>query len=122
MNKIILLALLVFSYLGFAQKQPVYYDAYQPVKRSAVGIVLGPTAFHGDADQTQLGLFGGLFYKYSFSPTFGVKVSGNLGLLKGTREVFSPYKTSSPGSKNDYCLFLSSRNPQFHIHILCPGS
>lgn len=86
MNKILLLALLAISSYGFAQKQPVYYDAYQPVKRSSIGVNLGPTAFHGDADGTMLGIFGGLFYKYSFSPSLALRLGGNMGVLRGSRD------------------------------------
>ncbi len=86
MNKFPFLSLLFITSFAFAQKQPTYYDAYQPVKRSSIGINLGPTVFHGDADQTKPGFFGGLFYKYSVSPAIGVKVSGNMGVLRGSRD------------------------------------
>lgn len=69
----------------FAQKQPQYYDAYQPVKRTTVGLTVGPTVFHGDADQTKMGFSGGLFMKYSVSPSIGFKFSGNFGKMSGTR-------------------------------------
>lgn len=111
MNKILLLTVLVISSCAFAQKQPVYYDAYQPVKRSSIGINLGPTVFHGDADQTKLGMFGGLFYKYSVSPAIGIKVSGNMGVLKGSRDrdkiSLSLFGNSNdnPGEKGDSYYF-----------------
>lgn len=86
MKKLILLALVFSSVYGFSQKQPVYYDAYQPVKRSSIQFNIGPTAFHGDADQTKLGIFAGLGYKYSFSPAFGLCFGGNFGTLRGSRD------------------------------------
>lgn len=86
MKKILLLCYTAICTQLIAQKQPAYYDVYQPVKRSSVGFTLGPTAFHGDADQAKLGITGGLLYKYSFSPTLGVRLGGNLGTLRGSRD------------------------------------
>jgi hypothetical protein len=86
MKNILLFTLLTASSFVFSQKQPTYYDAYQPVKRSSIGFNLGPTAFHGDADGTMLGIFGGLIYKYSFSPSLGLCFGGNLGVLRGSRD------------------------------------
>lgn len=86
MKKIILIVLISISLSGMAQKQPAYYDAYQPVRRSSIQINLGPTIFHGDADQTKPGFFAGLGYKYSFSPALSLCMGGNFGTLKGSRD------------------------------------
>lgn len=111
MKKLILIIIIFGSLCAFSQKQPVYYDAYQSVKKNSLKFNLGPTLFHGDADQGKPGgAFVGLGYKYSFSPAFGICVGGNIGLLKSSRNKrtskysFSGFYNSwdSEGKGDDY--------------------
>ena len=102
MNKltIILLALVATITNLSAQSNSAYHDDYQSIMRHSVGFNLGPTIFHGDADQTKPGIIGGLFYKYSISPMVGIKMSGNLGVLKGGRS-HDKFVASLFGNSND---------------------
>jgi outer membrane protein OmpA-like peptidoglycan-associated protein len=84
-NKLLLLITSVLI-TGAAQAQiGSYFDKFQPAKRWSLGLQLSPTALHGDADDTKIGLAYGAHVKYSVSQTFGIKLNGNIGTLTGGR-------------------------------------
>ncbi len=62
-----------------------YFEKFRPSKKWSVGLQISPTHLNGDADDAKIGLSGGLHLKYSISQSFGLKLSGNLGQLKGGR-------------------------------------
>ena len=86
-----LLAVLFTAFIFTASQAQVgdYFSKFRPSKKWSVGLQVGPTLFNGDADDFQLGLSGGLHVKYSLGQSFGLKLSGNIGALKGGRENFS---------------------------------
>jgi outer membrane protein OmpA-like peptidoglycan-associated protein len=63
-----------------------YFDKFRPAKKWSLGLQLSPTHTMSDADNIQLGFAYGLHVKYSVSQSFGLKIQGNLGTLKGNRE------------------------------------
>lgn len=63
-----------------------YFDKFRPAKRWSLGVQLSPTHTMSDADNLQAGFAYGLHVKYSVGQTFGLKLSGNIGTLRGSRE------------------------------------
>lgn len=60
-------------------------------KRWALGLDVGPTIFHGDADDANMGFSLGLNAKYSISHTIGLKLQGGFGKLNGGRSDLSTW-------------------------------
>lgn len=84
--KFFLLGLTLLAFTGSQAQMGQYFSKYEPSKRWSVGLQLSPTALNGDADDIGIGMSGGLHVKYSFGQSFGLKLSGNIGVLKGGRE------------------------------------
>lgn len=62
-----------------------YFDKFRPAKRWSVGLQVSATHAMSDADNfVPAGAFGG-HVKYSVSQTFGLKLNGNFGSLRGNR-------------------------------------
>lgn len=81
--------LVIFGYSGFSQVED-YFSKFTPAKKWSIGIQLGPTALHGDANKIGIGLSGGLHAKYSISQSFGLKLNGNIGNLTGESKAGQP--------------------------------
>jgi outer membrane protein OmpA-like peptidoglycan-associated protein len=62
-----------------------YFSKFRPAKKWSVGLQLSPTMLNGDASDVKIGLSGGAHVKYSVSQSFGLKMSGNIGVLQGGR-------------------------------------
>lgn len=62
-----------------------YFSKFRPSKKWSVGLQISPTHLNGDADDAKIGLSGGAHIKYSVSQSFGLKLSGDIGTLKGGR-------------------------------------
>lgn len=82
----------VIAALAFAvaQAQPTgqftdYFGKFRPSKKWSVGLQISPTQMNGDADDWKVGLSGGLHAKYSIGQSFGLKLSGNIGSINGSR-------------------------------------
>lgn len=69
----------------FAEAQNSYFSKFRPAKKWSVGLQLSPTLFNGDADDSKMGLSGGAHVKYSISQSFGLKLNGDIGVLRGGR-------------------------------------
>jgi outer membrane protein OmpA-like peptidoglycan-associated protein len=82
--KFVLLVLSVVCFTA-SEAQNSYFSKFKSAKKWSVGLQISPTSMNGDADDLAIGLSGGLHVKYSLSSIFGLKVSGNLGQLKGGR-------------------------------------
>ena len=88
--KIILVSFAMFCFLGVNAQEDQsnvgsYFSKFRPAKKWSVGLQLSPTALSGDASDRMIGLSGGAHIKYSISQSFGLKMSGNIGVLKGGR-------------------------------------
>lgn len=59
-------------------------------KKWMLGLNVGVTTFHGDADKKQLGWMIGPSLKYSISQTFGLRFQYNWGDLRGVRDNQGP--------------------------------
>lgn len=62
-----------------------YFKKFRPSKKWSVGLQISPTHLNGDADDATIGLSYGAHVKYSISQSFGLKLNGDLGTLKGGR-------------------------------------
>lgn len=83
--KFILLLFFAFCFLASEAQVGDYFSKFRPSKRWSVGLHLSPTHMNGDADDAILGLSGGAHIKYSISQSFGIKLNGDIGSLKGGR-------------------------------------
>jgi OOP family OmpA-OmpF porin len=88
--KFILVSLAMFCFLGASAQEDQsnvgsYFSKFRPAKKWSVGLQLSPTGLSGDASDIAIGLSGGAHIKYSVSQSFGLKMSGNIGVLKGGR-------------------------------------
>jgi OOP family OmpA-OmpF porin len=88
--KFILVSLAMFCFLGANAQEDQsnvgsYFSKFRPAKKWSVGLQLSPTALSGDASDRMIGFSGGAHIKYSVSQSFGLKMSGNIGVLKGGR-------------------------------------
>ena len=85
--KLILVTLSLLSFMFTEAQQPgeSYFEKFRPGKKWSVGLQISPTHLNGDADDAKIGLSGGAHIKYSISQSFGLKLSGNLGVLNGGR-------------------------------------
>ncbi len=86
--KFVLVALSVVCFTA-SEAQNSYFSKLRPAKKWSVGLQISPTSMNGDADDLSIGLSGGAHAKYSISSSFGLKLSGNLGQLKGGRSNLS---------------------------------
>ena len=62
-----------------------YFSKFRPSKKWSVGLQISPTHLNGDADDATSGLSGGAHIKYSIAQSFGLKLSGDIGTLRGGR-------------------------------------
>jgi outer membrane protein OmpA-like peptidoglycan-associated protein len=83
--KFILLLLATFGFIASEAQVGTYFSKFRPSKKWSVGLQVSPTVLNGDADDYALGFAGGLHVKYSVSQAFGIKLSGNIGSLRGGR-------------------------------------
>lgn len=82
------ITLVMFAILAFLFSEAQigsYFSKFRPAKKWSVGLQISPTHLNGDADDAQLGLAFGAHAKYSVSQSFGLKLSGNIGSLRGGR-------------------------------------
>ena len=81
------LTLITLTFLCFtaSEAQVDYFQKFRPSKKWSVGLQISPTLTNSDADDAKIGLSGGAHVKYSISQSFGLKLSGNIGALKGGR-------------------------------------
>lgn len=84
-----------------------YFTKYEPSRRWSLGFQISPTELNGDADNLKFGTSIGLHAKYSFGQSFAVKVSGNIGQLKGGRDY---QQISRNGSRQYNGLFRNGIN------------
>ena len=84
-----------------------YFSKFKSPKKWSVGLQISPTLLNGDADNGQVGFSSGAHVKYSVSPSFGLKASGNIGTLKGGR---TDYKFSTNGNSTSNTT-LGNQNP-----------
>ncbi len=84
--KLILVLLTTFGYLTSEAQVGGYFSKFRPSKKWSVGLQISPTHLNGDADDAMVGISGGLHVKYSVSQSFGLKLSGDIGNLKGGRQ------------------------------------
>jgi outer membrane protein OmpA-like peptidoglycan-associated protein len=83
--KFILLAITLFCFTLTQAQVGGYFSKFRPSKKWSVGLQISPTHLNGDADDAKIGLSGGAHLKYSISQSFGLKLSGDIGMLKGGR-------------------------------------
>lgn len=83
--KSILVLLALISFTAVEAQEGGYFSKFRAAKKWSVGLQISPTAVHGDVSDFALGLAGGAHVKYSVSQAFGLKMSGNIGQLKGGR-------------------------------------
>lgn len=104
-----LLLFCIFNLIPIGLKSQIgsFFSKYEPSRRWSVGFQISPTELNGDADNLQLGTSIGLHAKYSFGQTFALKVSGNIGQLKGGRGY---QQISRNGSKQYNGLFRNGIN------------
>jgi outer membrane protein OmpA-like peptidoglycan-associated protein len=87
MRKIRLTAVIMTAFMFSVSQAQVgdYFSKFRPSKKWSVGLQIAPTMMNGDADDYSVSLAGGVHAKYSFGQSFGLKLSGNMGSLKGGR-------------------------------------
>jgi outer membrane protein OmpA-like peptidoglycan-associated protein len=90
---LVILSLVCFT---TSQAQNSYFTKFRPGKQWSVGLQISPTSMNGEADDLSLGFAGGAHVKYSVSSSFGLKISGNLGQLKGGRADLSVGSNGNP--------------------------
>jgi outer membrane protein OmpA-like peptidoglycan-associated protein len=103
--KFILVSLAMFCFLGANAQEDQnnvgsYFSKFRQAKKWSVGLQLSPTALSGDASDRMIGLSGGAHIKYSVSQSFGLKMSGNIGVIKGGRA--EPSGIDNKGSSDSY--------------------
>ena len=103
--KFILVSLAMFCFLGANAQEDQsnvgsYFSKFRPAKKWSVGLQLSPTVLSGDAADRMIGLSGGAHIKYSVSQSFGLKMSGNIGVIKGGRA--EPSGVDNKGSSDSY--------------------
>jgi len=98
--------LFIFTNLANAQIG-TFFTKYVPSRRWSVGVQLSPTELQGDADNLQFAMSIGGNVKYSFGQSFAVKLSGNIGQLKGGREY---QQISRNGSQQYNGTFRKGKN------------
>jgi outer membrane protein OmpA-like peptidoglycan-associated protein len=81
----LVLAAVMIGHLAQAQITN-YFEKFRPAKRWSVGLQVSPTHTMSDADDFRPGFAFGLHTKYSVSQTFGIKINGNIGTLRGSRQ------------------------------------
>jgi outer membrane protein OmpA-like peptidoglycan-associated protein len=82
------LSLVVLTLLCFTASEAQvgsYFSKFRPSKNWSVGLQISPSHLNGDADNSTIGLSGGAHIKYSISQSFGLKLNGDIGVLKGGR-------------------------------------
>ncbi len=97
--KFILLLMATFGFIASEAQVGSYFTKFRPSKKWSVGLQLSPTVSNGDADAYAPGFSGGLHVKYSVSQAFGLKLSGNIGSLKGGRDG-QDFSLNNKGSLN----------------------
>ncbi len=75
----------MMTYVASEAQVGGYFSKFRPSKKWSVGLQLSPTHANGDADDAKIGLSGGAHIKYSISQSFGLKLNGDIGVLKGGR-------------------------------------
>lgn len=107
------LLLLFFLFIGSNAEAQIgsYFDKFRPAKRWSLGVQFGPTMLHGDADDTKLGMSAGAHVKYSVSQTFGIKINGNIGTLKGGREAPNVSRNGENQYNQDVVGGINVRDP-----------
>jgi len=103
--KFILVSLALLCFLGANAQEDQssvgsYFSKFSPAKKWSVGLQVSPTVLSGDASDRAIGLAGGAHVKYSVSQSFGLKMSGNIGVLKGGRS--EPSGSNNNGSSDSY--------------------
>lgn len=83
--KFILVLLTLVCFTAAEAQVGGYFSKFRPSKKWSVGLQISPTLMNSDADDAKIGLSGGAHIKYSISQSFGLKLSGNIGQLKGGR-------------------------------------
>ena len=73
-----------------AQNQSIF-EKYQSAPKWAAGLLVGPSVFHGDADELKPKISFGINLKYAVSYRFALKTSFVRGKLGGARGDFSQY-------------------------------
>jgi len=84
--KTLVVAFLISANLVTQAQIGSYFDKFRPAKKWSLGVQLSPTHTMSDADNIQLGFAYGLHVKYSVSQSFGLKLQGNIGTLRGSRD------------------------------------
>src|SRR6056300_202740 len=107
--------MVMFSMLAFVYSEAqvgTYFSKFRPSKKWSVGLQISPTHLNGDADDAKLGLAFGAHAKYSVSQSFGLKLSGNIGSLKGGRldQDFSGNKKDGRWGNNNVIQEFPSDN------------
>jgi len=108
--------MVMFSMLAFVYSEAqvgTYFSKFRPSKKWSVGLQISPTHLNGDADDAKLGLAFGAHAKYSVSQSFGLKLSGNIGSLKGGRldQDFSGNKKDGRWGNNN----VTQQNPSDNL-------
>jgi outer membrane protein OmpA-like peptidoglycan-associated protein len=83
--RITLVMVATLAFLFSEAQIGTYFSKFRPAKKWSVGLQISPTHLNGDADDAKLGLAFGAHAKYSVSQSFGLKLSGNIGSLRGGR-------------------------------------
>jgi len=100
--KFILVLLTLVCFTAAEAQVGGYFSKFRPSKKWSVGLQISPTHMNSDADDSKIGLAGGAHIKYSISQSFGLKLSGNIGQLKGGRaeQDFSGNKNNGRNGNN----------------------
>jgi len=107
--KLNLVVLILFGFTTSEAQIDNYFSKFRPSKKWSVGVQMSPTLFNGDADGSRLGLSGGAHIKYSISQSFGLKFSGDIGVLKGGRTDHKFSNNTKDGRYNSNVV--SQQNP-----------
>jgi outer membrane protein OmpA-like peptidoglycan-associated protein len=94
--KLLTTSILVLAFVSSQAQVGSYFTKFRPSKKWSVGLQLSPTALNGDADDIKISWSFGGHVKYSASQTFGLKLSGNIGTLRGGRA-----EQDVSGNRND---------------------
>jgi outer membrane protein OmpA-like peptidoglycan-associated protein len=94
--KLLMTIALVSVYMISEAQVGSYFTKFRPSKKWSVGLQISPTGVNGDADDIKIAWAFGGHVKYSVSQTFGLKLSGNIGTLRGGRA-----EQDVSGNRND---------------------
>jgi outer membrane protein OmpA-like peptidoglycan-associated protein len=92
------LSLVVLTLLCFTASEAQvgsYFSKFRPSKKWSVGLQISPTILNGDVDNSNVGISGGAHIKYSISPSFGLKLNGDIGVLNGENSENTPYEVTN---------------------------